>query len=155
MEFRLEGVSSSMESAVKALQETYHFTLSEEAPVTLHAVQQSDQTSLKVTCENNQASITYQKTHHFFRGFGLLLEQVAEGNNIISIEETPQYQKVRPILDISRNADKNENKKKGKIHRLAIKGFNAAMIYIEDTYEVKGIPYFRYKRSRYSQQELK
>jgi len=42
MEFRLEGVSSSMESAVKALQETYHFTLSEEAPVTLHAVQQSD-----------------------------------------------------------------------------------------------------------------
>lgn len=155
MEFRLEGVSSSMESAVKALQETYHFTLSEEAPVTLHAVQQSDQTSLKVTCENNQASITYQKTHHFFRGFGLLLEQLAEGNNIISIEETPQFQTVGPMFDMSRNAVMNEKAFKSMIHRLAIMGFNAAMLYMEDTYEVKGEPYFGYMRGRYSQQELK
>src|SRR5699024_6439607 len=98
MDVGLEGLHGSMGSTVKAVQETYHLTLSEEAPVTLHAVQQSDQTSLKVTCENNQASITYQKTHHFFRGFGLLLEQLAEGNNIISIEETPQFQTVGPMF---------------------------------------------------------
>src|SRR5699024_6340521 len=155
MEFRLEGVSSSMESAVKALQETYHFTLSEEAPVTLHAVQQSDQTSLKVTCENNQASITYQKTHHFFRGFGLLLEQIAERNNIISTEETPLFQIVGQMFDMSRNAVMNERAFKSLIHRLAIMGFNAAMFYMEDTYEVKGEQYFGYMRGRYSQQELK
>src|SRR5699024_12703966 len=31
----------------------------------------------------------------------------------------------------------------------------AAMLYMEDTYEVKGEPYFGYMRGRYSQQELK
>src|SRR5699024_2347156 len=34
-------------------------------------------------------------------------------------------------------------------------GIKAAMLYMEDTYEVKGEPYFAYMRGRYSQQELK
>src|SRR5699024_10970251 len=85
---------------------------------------------------------------------GLLLEQLAEGNNIISIEETPQFQTVGPMFDMSRNAVMNEKAFKSMIHRLAIMGFNAAMLYMEDTYEVKGEPYFGYMRGRYSQQEL-
>src|SRR5699024_12394110 len=79
----------------------------------------------------------------------------AEGNNIISIEETPQFQTVGPMFDMSRNAVMNEKAFKGMIHRLAIMGFNAAMLYMEDTYEVKGEPYFGYMRGRYSQQKLK
>src|SRR5699024_5206253 len=111
--------------------------------------------SLEVTCENDQASITYQKTHDFFRGRGLLVEQLGVGHNIISIDERPQFQTLGPMLDMYRNADMNERAVKRMIHRLALIGFNAAMHYMEDTYEVKGEPYFGYMRGRYSQQELK
>lgn len=155
MKLQLEGVSPSIEFAVKALQETYSFTLSENPSVTLSAVQLSDQASLRVTCNENQASITYQKTHHFFRGFGLLLEQLEDGNKQFTIEEVPQFQTVGPMFDMSRNAVMNERAFKGMVHRLAMMGFNAAMLYMEDTYEVSGEPYFGYMRGRYSPAELK
>src|SRR5699024_4059971 len=95
------------------------------------------------------------KTLPFFLGFGLLVVRLAEWNNIISIVETTQLQAVVSVVDIARNAVMSETAFKSIIHRLAIMRINAAMLYMEDTYEVKGEAYFGYMRGRYSQQELK
>ncbi len=59
------------------------------------------------------------------------------------------------MLDMSRNAvmKTEEIKRFAKILRSF--GYNALMLYTEDTYEVEGEPYFGYMRGRYTKEELK
>lgn len=57
--------------------------------------------------------------------------------------------------DCSRNAVLNVEGAKLLIRHLAVMGFNALMLYTEDTYEIEGYPYFGYMRGRFTKAELK
>ena len=59
------------------------------------------------------------------------------------------------MLDNSRNAVMSISEVKKMIDITAAIGYNAIMLYMEDTYEVENQPYFGYLRGRYSQEELK
>src|SRR5690625_4891735 len=58
------------------------------------------------------------------------------------------------MFDFSRNAVMKPERFYEMVRILAVMGFDSAMLYMEDTYEVKGEPYFGYMRGRYSQEEL-
>lgn len=59
------------------------------------------------------------------------------------------------MLDCSRNAVLTVESVKEWIDISADLGYNMLMLYTEDTYEVKGHPYFGYCRGRYSVEEMK
>ena len=59
------------------------------------------------------------------------------------------------MLDLSRNAVKNLSKLENIFALLHKIGYNCVMLYMEDTYEVEGEPYFGYMRGRYSTDELR
>ena len=59
------------------------------------------------------------------------------------------------MLDSSRNAVMKPSVVKEYIDLIAKMGYNCLMLYIEDTYEIKGRPYFGLARGRYTQEELK
>lgn len=59
------------------------------------------------------------------------------------------------MLDCSRNAVMNVKTVKKFITYLKKTGYDALMLYTEDTYEIKEEPLFGYMRGRYSQEELK
>ena len=59
------------------------------------------------------------------------------------------------MLDCSRNAVMQVSQVKKMMDYMCAMGYNAVMLYIEDTYEVDNQPYFGYLRGRYSQKELK
>ena len=59
------------------------------------------------------------------------------------------------MLDCSRNAVMKVEKVKEFVLMLKKMGYNSFMLYTEDTYEIKGEPYFGYLRGRYSIEELK
>ena len=59
------------------------------------------------------------------------------------------------MIDMSRNAVMNLNALKRFLTLLKKMGYNCAMLYTEDTYEVDGEPYFGYMRGRYSKSEMK
>ena len=59
------------------------------------------------------------------------------------------------MLDCSRNAVMKPQKIKEFIDILAKIGYNTLELYMEDTYEVEGEPYFGYLRGGYSAAELK
>ena len=59
------------------------------------------------------------------------------------------------MLDCSRNAVMKVEKVKEFVLMLKKMGYNTFMLYTEDTYEIKGEPYFGYLRGRYSAKELK
>ena len=59
------------------------------------------------------------------------------------------------MLDCSRNAVMRVGEVKKFASLLKKLGYNALMLYTEDTYEVEGEPYFGYMRGRYSKTEMK
>lgn len=59
------------------------------------------------------------------------------------------------MLDCSRNAVMKPEKVKEFAKYLAAFGYNALMLYTEDTYEVENEPYFGYMRGRYTIEEVK
>lgn len=59
------------------------------------------------------------------------------------------------MIDNSRNAVMNMDTARNMIRTLAEMGYNAVMLYTEDTYEVDSEPYFGYLRGRYSKEDIK
>ncbi|MBQ2987903.1 MAG: beta-N-acetylhexosaminidase [Clostridia bacterium] len=59
------------------------------------------------------------------------------------------------MIDCSRDAVPSVGGLKRFLKAVASMGYNVAMLYTEDTYEVENEPYFGYKRGRYSVEELR
>ena len=59
------------------------------------------------------------------------------------------------MLDCSRNAVLTMDQVKKYILMVAKMGYNQVQLYMEDTYEVEGEPFFGYLRGRYSREELR
>lgn len=65
------------------------------------------------------------------------------------------FKRFGTMIDCSRNAVMNVKSLKQWIDITADLGYNALLLYTEDTYEVDDNPYFGYMRGRYSKEELK
>ena len=59
------------------------------------------------------------------------------------------------MIDCSRDAVPNVPRLKRFLDAIAKMGYNCAMLYTEDTYEVEGQPFFGYKRGKYTIEELR
>lgn len=151
MTFKLVG---QFPEGIEELQTDYDFSISDDCDVVV-ICEQSDQNQVKVSFDHNEGHITYKRPNHFFRAFGLFVQHVQAGETKFTIEETPQFDTVGPMFDLSRNAVMKVDRFKEMIRMLAVMGFDSAMLYMEDTYEVKQEPYFGYMRGRYSYDELK
>lgn len=66
-----------------------------------------------------------------------------------------QFDTLGVMIDMSRNAVMSVAGLKRFLPLLKKMGYNCAMLYTEDTYEVDGEPYFGYMRGRYSKAEMK
>ena len=70
-------------------------------------------------------------------------------------KEKGRFRRLGTMIDCSRNAVMKPDAVKKWIDVTADLGYNALMLYTEDTYEVGEEPYFGYARGRYSKAELK
>ncbi|MCL2425123.1 MAG: beta-N-acetylhexosaminidase [Oscillospiraceae bacterium] len=112
------------------------------------ALDSNEDVSLRVDFENK--TVYYKEKSDFFRGFGIL---ASGGEGVVS--ETARVKKLIAFVDVSRNAVYTIPEMKRFISRLALIGYNACMLHMEDTYEIPEYPYFGYMRGRYSVAELK
>ena len=69
--------------------------------------------------------------------------------------QTKKYRTFGVMIDLSRNAVMTPKRLKEFLLLLSRMGYNMAMLYTEDTYEIKGEDYFGYMRARYSEEELR
>ncbi len=155
LKIQIKGDISPIIEGLSELQAEYHFNLSDKADIVLTCKQQTSNEKLHIMYKNGEGTIGYRQANHFFRAFGIFLEQLQKGESHFIIEETPQFKTIGPMLDLSRNTVMKLETFSELIRKLAIMGFNSAMLYMEDTYEIKNEPYFGYLRGRYSQGELK
>lgn len=88
----------------------------------------------------------------FFRALTLMCEHWNEKS--FRIHEEPVLDAPGAMLDCSRNAVPTMEGAKTFLRRLSRMGFGFVLLYMEDTYEVPGRPYFGYLRGRFTQSEL-
>ena len=113
----------------------------------------SDKRICRITLKNKQAVIEYSDLTAALRGIGRLLCEDKPQKDIMA-EET-NFKTTGIMLDCSRNAVMKPEHFKEWLRKIALLGFNMAMLYTEDTYELKGEPYFGYQRGRYTAEELR
>ena len=108
---------------------------------------------LEVLTETESGAIFCGSRAEFFRGLTMLAARFDE--RPFRVRETPSLDLLGAMLDCSRNAVPTMAAVKTFLRRLSRMGYNAVLLYTEDTYEVAGRPYFGYLRGRFSQAELR
>ncbi|MDD3928100.1 MAG: beta-N-acetylhexosaminidase [bacterium] len=106
---------------------------------------------LAVTYKGEDVQVRYGHRTDAFRALGGVLGQ----DKPRDFSETPKFDTLGIMLDVSRNAVMTVDTAKALICRCALMGINTLMLYMEDTYEVPGEPFFGYLRGRYTYDELK
>lgn len=71
------------------------------------------------------------------------------------MSDTIKFRRFGVMLDFSRNALMNLPTLKKWIDLTSDMGYNTLLLYMEDTYEIDGQPYFGHLRGKYSQKDLK
>ena len=99
--------------------------------------------------EDNRITIYYNKPHQFFR----MLSMIKRIDGFY--EEAPEHTDLCYMLDQSRNAVLKPEQAERFVRYLALSGFNALMLYTEDTYEIDGEDYFGFMRSKWKKSEIK
>ncbi|MGM0123942.1 hypothetical protein IGI37_001316 [Enterococcus sp. AZ194] len=100
----------------------------------------------------NKRQIYYSEPAHLFRCLTRILN---ERQPLADYEEAPNFKKVGPMLDLSRNAVCTVDKIKELLLTCSTLGLNQMMLYMEDTYQIPEFPYFGYLRGAYTYAELK
>jgi hexosaminidase len=106
---------------------------------------------LRLHRAGDEWEIAYGRQIEAFRALGRLMAG-ADGDEL---SENCRFEMLSLQLEGSRNGVITPDNVKTFIRRAAVMGINTLMLYLEDTYEVPGEPFFGYLRGRYTQAELK
>lgn len=120
--------------------------------VPVKAVQSREGLFLEYKC--GVGTIGYSKRVEFFRGLGLFIEKCSKQKEF-ELRETAKFESLGALFDNSRNGVLKVSTIKKMLLHMALMGFNQLMLYTEDTYEVKGYPYFGYLRGRFGADEMR
>ena len=106
-----------------------------------------------VTRQADGYLIRYDTPTRAARGLGAVLGGLVSDE--AAYRECCPFKTFGIMLDCSRNAVMRPDHFKLWLRRLALLGFNLAMVYTEETYEIPGEDYFGYLRGRFTAAELK
>lgn len=102
---------------------------------------------------NEEGIIEYSDRRSLMRAAAIVAEHAEKEK--LDIWEKPSYEILCAMPDVSRNAVPKVESLKKLCRILALEGYNALMLYTEDTYELEGYPYFGHLRGRYTEAELR
>ncbi|MFF2482342.1 beta-N-acetylhexosaminidase [Paenibacillus sp. NPDC058071] len=151
MRLRFEGDVAELLPGIERLSEELGIMVGEDG---LTVRVERSEGELEAGRDSSGAYIRYSQKHQFFRAFGLFVQHSRQSETF-RVQERQQFERVGPMFDLSRNAVITVDSFKTMLNKLALMGMNTVMLYMEDTYEIPGEPYFGYMRGRYSQAELK
>ncbi|MBQ8907246.1 MAG: beta-N-acetylhexosaminidase [Clostridia bacterium] len=107
-----------------------------------------------VACKDGAAVIYYRERVQFYRGIGLLLENLKKSARF-EVFEDGFFVNVSTMIDASRAAVPSVVSAKRLLDHLAVMGYSSILLYTEDVIELEGRPYFGYMRGRYTVEELR
>lgn len=146
------GLDGRLAVALRTLGEEYPLREAKGAP-RLQFASGADEGSVQVSAEGETVRIYYGALTDALRGVGAALAGLAGEGAVVS--ERRPFTTLGIMLDCSRNAVMTIGHLERWLRRLALFGFNMAMLYTEDTYRIDGEPFFGFLRGAYSKDELR
>mgnify|MGYP002802666990 FL=1 len=142
---------------IRSVEEGSRLLLSEKnrdqaAAMTFFLEKASEDSGSSAVKKGGTCTVRFQEPAQYFRLFNYALHH---NNEDFSLEEKPYFARRGFMLDCSRNAVANPEKLRSLVRRLAKMGMNQLFLYMEDTYEVPGYPYFGTYRGKYTREELR
>ena len=142
---------------IRSIEEGSRLLLSEKnqdgtAAMTFSLEKTPEDAGSSVVKKGDTCTVRFQEPAQYFRLFNYALHH---NNEDFSLEEKPYFARRGFMLDCSRNAVANPEKLRSLVRRLAKMGMNQLFLYMEDTYEVPGYPYFGTYRGKYTREELR
>ena len=107
---------------------------------------------VSVTFDGKDATFGFSTKAQHARCCFLLAMKAKEGP--FQVQETPKFDTLGPMLDMSRGKVMTVAAVKEYIDYIAALGMNMLMLYTEDLYEVEGYPKFGHLRGRYTLAQL-
>lgn len=156
--FDKHNVAEDISRALELLGQEYPFVPSNSGDINVDFKLESSifeaesKRGYKISKSQNSALIQYSDITSALRGVG---EIMFADSDMTSKTSSTGYKTIGIMLDCSRNAVMTVEHFKTWLRRLALLGFNMAMLYTEDTYEIQGQDYFGYLRGRYTAEELR
>ncbi len=138
-----------MNAVFQAIQEELHFSFPQEITV----FTKTDDAKMSVRFDGTALQICYRGLRDVFRA--ALICKTKGFSEPFTVSEGGNMDDIVYMADCSRNAVYTVPTVKKLLRNLAATGYTGLMLYIEDTYEVDGEPYFGYLRGRYSKEELR
>ncbi len=154
MNISLTGDCRDIESGLQNLLENFRLNSPDcgNYSIRVKHLDRNSPVSLKVSAKNGLC-IEYKERSDFFRALCVLLQNLSDTD--FEKQETSLFEGCSAMIDLSRNAVYTVREMKHLLCSMALCGFNRCYLYMEDTYELPGYPYFGYLRGRYSLTELK
>ena len=151
MAVHLSGDTSGIQIGFENLCNAYPYIVSGlNEEIVVSQLPLNSRYNLEIDYHDGNVCLSYHRNCDFFRGLGHL----ASTNIPAKLQERARYEKGGVMLDVSRDAVYTIKQLKEFLAWQALCGLNTCYLYMEDTYELKGYPYFGYLRGRYTQEEL-
>jgi hypothetical protein len=153
LNWRADTTPADLHPLLNALGEEYPIfkDATEGTPLCFEQVSTPGMVAARVTAAG-EAVIGYSSSRQVARGIGTLLAGLADAT---PRHEALTFTTLGIMLDCSRNAVMTVACFKRWLRRLALFGYNTAMLYTEDTYVLPGEDCFGYMRGRYTADELR
>lgn len=142
-----------LRKALVALADEYPLKTDGAAAVSMEFVQDKAREGHAIQWRDNIATITYSQTKDALRAVGTLLANAPASG--VAQTESGGFETMGIMLDCSRNAVMRVDHFERWLRRLALMGYNQAMLYTEETYALPGEDYFGFVRGRYTPAELR
>lgn len=110
---------------------------------------------LRIERKNGVLTVRYARESDLARAALLIKAHGKNKKGNFCIEDKRIFEELCFLVDCSRNGVLSVAAAKKYIRNLSMLGYNAMMLYTEDTYEIDGEPIFGYLRGRYTKAELK
>ncbi|MFH0964031.1 MAG: family 20 glycosylhydrolase [Planctomycetota bacterium] len=148
-----EDTPAALRSPLRVLGEEYPIREGHGDGIAVRFEPSTEPGLCRVVRTGSEALITYDIPAMALRAVAALLAGlVGDGDRI---EERSAFKTFGIMLDASRNAVMRVDHFKRWLSRLALLGYNMAMLYTEDTYELPGEKHFGYLRGAYTPDELR
>lgn len=146
----VDGTSENTLTILKELQKTLPFSLDKSG---MRVTLQQGGTGLFIQRNGNTATIQYEHLPALCRA---LLELISRPRELEwSTTQKSGFRDFGLMADVSRNAVLNLTTCKQLVRILACLGYNQFALYMEDTIQVEGEPYFGYMRGALTKDELR
>ena len=148
------AISGALKKMLETLSSEYPLKSGKGAKgIKLSFEENADKNSLRISLGDGSAIIHYGTLSQAARAVGTLLSGTLRKDE--ELEEHSDFSTLGIMLDCSRNAVMTVEHFQKWLRRLALFGYNMAMLYTEDTYELPGEDFFGYMRGSYTAEELK